>query len=431
MNITKAFVITLLSQAVIIISGILNNMIIARTLGPEGQGVYALVLTTSVMLFVFGGGGIATSNIYWVKKDKSEASAIFINSIIFAILVSVIFFAAYILFAKDIMAKFFTPDISIILMISVPMIFIQEFNQGMLWGLERYDYHNFLSIFKASSLVVANIILVAILKFSLKFAVLGWFLAVSLTSIFSTFILWKEIGSVVLFPRILLLLRSLRMGIKVLAGDVMWFAATRIDIYIVAYFLGAKEVGYYSIAILIMQMVNLIPAILGKFIFNNSIINNDRENILALHLIKITILYAAIAVLAILLSGKLLIWLLFGPAFEKTFECLLLLLPAAMAQSMNTSLGYFIGGKKAIPLYNIFAIIITMLISVVLNIFLVPRFGINGAAVASSVSQVVQLILFLRFLKKNNIKLSWGHILRFRLNESLVVLSAPIGDKSV
>jgi len=194
MGFIKAFGITLIAQIAILLSGVLNNIIIVRSLGPEGQGVYALIITTSVMLIVFGGSGLSAANTYWARKNKEDASAIFINSLFFAATISVIAFLLYAFFGKLILLKFFTPDLSLILIISLPLLLIQEFNQGILWGLERYDYHNFLNIFKAVMFVVANIVLLIAFKLDLKMAVLGWVVVIALTSIISVFILWREIG---------------------------------------------------------------------------------------------------------------------------------------------------------------------------------------------------------------------------------------------
>jgi O-antigen/teichoic acid export membrane protein len=427
MRFAKAFVITLISQAIIVLSGVLNSVIIVRALGPQGQGVYTLIITTSVMLLIFGSAGLVTSNTYWAKKSREEASAIFVNSIIFAMAVSLLAFLCYNLFGKRIMLRFFSPDISLILVISLPMLLIQEFNQGILWGLERYDYHNFLNMFKAASLVVANLILVLVLRLGIKAAALGWLSVISLTSIISTFILWREIGITYLLPKISLLVRSLRIGLRVLLANVVWFLSARIDLYLVAYFLGAKEVGFYSIALLIMQMANIVPTILGKFIFNSSIIDNQKQTLFSSNLIKITLIYSFGFALAISLLGKILIQTFFGEAFIKSFECLIFLLPATVALGLNTSVGYFISGRKAVPIYNICAIVLTLISNIIFNLWLIPTLKINGAAISSSLSQIVHFILLLFILKKLDLKLSIIHPLNLRLQEIVRLVGKSYG----
>jgi O-antigen/teichoic acid export membrane protein len=405
MNFAQAFSITLIAQIIIVLSGILNNIIIVRMLGPEGQGVYALIMTTSVMLLIFGGAGLVTSNTYWVRKNKEEASVIFANSLIFAIVISTFVFLCYIAFGKDILIRFFMPEISLILVISLPLLLILEFNQGILWGLERYDYHNFINIFKAASLVLANLLLVLVLGLQINAAVLGWLAVISLTSIISTFILWKEIGVAAIFPKLSNLLRSLRIGIKVLIADITWFLSKRIDLYLVAFFLGTREVGFYSIAVLIMQLASVIPTILGRFIFNSSIIENQSQTQVSLKLIQGTLMYSLVFTLAIIALGKISIQTIFGQEFTRSFECLIFLLPATLVQNLNNSIGFFVAGRKAVPIYNVINIIITLISNVAFNIWLIPQFGIIGAAISSSMSQIIHFALLILVLKKFNLHL--------------------------
>lgn len=413
MNFPKAFVVTLFSQIVIILSGIMNNIIIARRFGPEGNGVYSMVITTSVLLLLFSGMGLVTSNTYWVRKNRDEASTIFINSLLFAIGVAILIFLSYVFFARKIMFRFFSPDISFIIALSLPFLLIQEYNQGILWGLQRYGYHSFLNIFRATALACAIIILILVLRLDIKAAILGWLLVISLSSIISIFILQKEVGIIQIAPRLSILLRSLRIGIRSLIIDIVWFLSIRIDLYLVAYFLGVGAAGIYSIAAFIIQTANIIPIILGRFIFNSLIVDNQNQESFVIKLIKISLLYSFLVVLSVVLVGKFAIRLFFGAAFLEAFGCLIFLLPAALIQSINTGISYFIAGKKAIPVYAVFATVITLICNVIFNFWLIPYLGVKGAALSSSLSQLAHFILLLLIFKKYNLKLPFiqSHIL--------------------
>lgn len=405
MNFPKAFTITLFSQIIIILSGIMNNIIIARRFGPEGNGVYSMVITTSVLLLIFSGAGLVTSNTYWVKKNRDEVSIIFVNSLVFAMGVSILIFLSYVFFAKEIMCRFFSKDIAFVIALSLPFLLIQEYNQGILWGLQRYGYYSFLNIFRAVGLACAIVILILLMRLDIKAAILGWFLVISLSSVISIFILWKNVGITWIYPRLSILIRSLKMGIKSLMIDIVWFLSLRIDLYLVAYFLGIKAAGIYSLAAFFIQTANIIPIILGRFIFNSLIGDDRKQEFFVINLIKISLLYSIIFSLGVILVGKFTIELFFGAAFAQAFGCLIFLLPAAVIQSINTGISYFIAGKKAIPIYSVFATISTLICNIIFSFWLIPRLGIKGAALSSSFSQLVNLILYLLILKKYNLKL--------------------------
>src|SRR3990172_13115190 len=44
--------------------GLAVSIIVARTLGPEGKGIYSLLLLVPSLLVTFGNGGLQVSNIY-------------------------------------------------------------------------------------------------------------------------------------------------------------------------------------------------------------------------------------------------------------------------------------------------------------------------------------------------------------------------------
>jgi len=59
--------------------GTIINIIIARTLGPTGKGIYVLVILVTSMLFTFGNLGITSSVIYFTGKKSYELKQIVSN----------------------------------------------------------------------------------------------------------------------------------------------------------------------------------------------------------------------------------------------------------------------------------------------------------------------------------------------------------------
>ena len=50
--------------------GLVTSVIVARILGPEGRGIYAVASTTGALVVQFGNTGLHASNSYYVAKDR-------------------------------------------------------------------------------------------------------------------------------------------------------------------------------------------------------------------------------------------------------------------------------------------------------------------------------------------------------------------------
>src|SRR3990172_10803129 len=61
--------------------GLAVSIIIARFLGPEGKGIYSLLLLVPSLLVTFGNGGLQVSNIYFYGRKLGSVKDLASNSI--------------------------------------------------------------------------------------------------------------------------------------------------------------------------------------------------------------------------------------------------------------------------------------------------------------------------------------------------------------
>ena len=54
--------------------GLVSAVIVARLLGPQGRGIYAVAAATGALGVQFGNLGLHTSNIYFVARDPQNRS---------------------------------------------------------------------------------------------------------------------------------------------------------------------------------------------------------------------------------------------------------------------------------------------------------------------------------------------------------------------
>ena len=58
--------------------------VVARALGPSGQGLFAVAYTLSLLLIQIGGLGLTTANPYFTARDRASRTRIVGNAVWFA-----------------------------------------------------------------------------------------------------------------------------------------------------------------------------------------------------------------------------------------------------------------------------------------------------------------------------------------------------------
>jgi O-antigen/teichoic acid export membrane protein len=196
------------------------------------------------------------------------------------------------------------------------------------------------------------------------------------------------------------------------------------DIYLLGIWRDATEIGLYSSAQRIYQLILMVPVIIATTIFpllsRLATTNNDR---FALVLGKVTasmfVVGMPIGIGGVLLAPRL-IPLFFGPGFEHAvpiLQVLLVMLLAAFPLVLFSNSVFAYNGQKSL------AIIYTlgMIANAVINIILIPSLGALGSALATLISTTMITGLVWRRLYR----MTRFHVFS-RLGRSIVALGSMI-----
>ena len=99
--------ITIVRQVLGIIIGLLSTMIIARVLGVEGQGKYALVILLPNILYTIFNMGVAPATVYYIGKNEFSLADVFRTNLLLAIGLSLVTILVGILFILFFHQKFY------------------------------------------------------------------------------------------------------------------------------------------------------------------------------------------------------------------------------------------------------------------------------------------------------------------------------------
>ena len=193
----------------------------------------------------------------------------------------------------------------------------------------------------------------------------------------------------------------MRFGLPYYPGSLAVFFAYRIDAYLIAFLVtdSATALGYYSLAVGLAEIAFFLPRAVTTLYFphvaGSAREDSDRQVALTS---RVTLLMTSVIAILLVPGAVLMIFLLL-PAYEASIPPLLLLLPGVVAFSVTFVVGGYMTGIDR-PGVSSVASVVSLVANFMANLFLIPRFGITGAAAASlfsySLSSVILTIVAAR-----------------------------------
>ena len=241
--------------------GIATGIVVARILGPEGRGAYALIVAFPGLVLSFVHLGIAQANIYFLRKAdvKVDPAIIKANTAVLTIGISVVTVVALWLLRPIIFSSFLkdlAPEYYWIILMVVPFIILETYASSLLVANERFRLINAISfllrIIETTSIVIVLIIFHMGL-WGVALAYLGMSITSALTNSYFAFRGHPAIGR----PDYQTIGRSVAYGLKSHIQTLTGFLHFRVDIFILAAFLSTVEVGYYSVAVGLVSLIFL------------------------------------------------------------------------------------------------------------------------------------------------------------------------------
>jgi O-antigen/teichoic acid export membrane protein len=389
-------------QLLLLLLGAVNNIVIARALGAEGKGAFTLILVTFNLLVMIGGLGIGMAAVYLVGRgkyviDDVASSAVWL-SFILGIPLAIISFGCL----GALQPVFFSGVDRLYLMLPVAFISIAllgVYLRYVFLSQEKLRIYNFLLLIERLTWFTLLVILLFWLKQGLGSALAALLVSIAVAAVVSVIMMARKVKIRFRLNRGFVR-EAIPYGIKSSLSDITQFMDVSIDVLLVSYFLTLEEVGYYSVAAVVAHVMWRLPASVGVVLFPRvSSLNSIEATEVTSRLCRHTLLLVCVAVAVIAVAANPIIRLLFGAEFLPAVKPLWLLLPGTVAFSVKEVLRMDLAGRGR-PGIGLFASLISISVAISLDFFLIPQWGISGAAIASSVGHSLGTILVLvTFLK--------------------------------
>jgi len=191
-------------------------------------------------------------------------------------------------------------------------------------------------------------------------------------------------------------------------SNCLYFIALRVDYWIIGLFNSKEQLGYYALAVRLSQLIWILPTLLAALILPKvgkiDFKNQDLER-----LIRLVFSFNVFGGLILAFSSFYLIPLIFGKEFTRSILPFCLILPGIVLLSLQIILSAYFSGKGEIKT-NLVTSIVLLIVIILLDLLLIPRFGIIGASIASSFAYSISG-LFTYFLYCRSVNYSFRKII--------------------
>ena len=364
-----------------------SSILLARTLGPSDRGLLAIMVVVSTVALALSGAGLQVAVQYLAGRREISQRALLGNSLAFSGLLAVLFVPLFFLLRgplSEAVAHGRGGLVWVLAAVLVPLTFLDFTTAGQLCGRLEFGFWNLLLI----TARLASLISVVVLVVALGLGVAGGLLATAASSVVVICVATARLlraGR----PRIDLGLfrASVRYGAKAQIGSFFQFLNFRLDLLVLSLFVSLADVGHYAVAQTLAELasylgiafqISVLPILAGS-----DGAEHDAETSTAA--VRHHGLLAFVLMLANAIFAPLVLLFGYGAAFRPALIPLFILLPGMWFMGTGSLVVGDLRGRGRPGLASAVKGG-AALVTIGLDLALIPPFGIVGAAVASSLA---------------------------------------------
>lgn len=376
----------------ILVVGFIGSVLIARAIGASGRGAYAFVVTLATTAFSVAHLSVEQAFVaLWSRRPSSDlvgSGAIIatVSGIGAAIVTAVVIWPGLDMEVP----RGATAWMVVIGLGTIPLSIASLYGDAALVSQGRIRLMNVIALGVASAQTLVLAILAASGRLSVGVVVILW-AAATITPVLPQFAaLARDPG--LTWPGRRTLGEVVMTGLRYHPGLVALALVLRVDILLLAPRVDVAELGIYSLAVTLVELALRATSASAQVAVQVQVRGEPAESADFTALVaRVNAVIGTLAVAGLVLSGPWVIEAVFGPSFAGTAASLTVLAPGIVALSIQRPLGVFLT-RLDHPLYVTTAMVIALAVNIVLNLLLIPVWGILGAAVASTVVYIGLLV---------------------------------------
>jgi O-antigen/teichoic acid export membrane protein len=374
-------------------AGVVVGFMLARVLGPGGKGDFYLITLLPVTIMVLIQLGLPQALGFYSARGQTKG-IITKTVILTAVLAApaLVIVVALMPVLRATILNELPPEEILLGLVVLPLALHATFTTAVVLGRQAVRSYAITSVGIGISGMVLYIALVYILRLEIKGALLAFFLLYCITAA-GWFIGSVRASAAVPDPADVSYRELFSYGLPIYPGTFTSFFSNRVDVYLLAFLLTdpSAPIGYYSLAVTLAQLVFFFPSAVSSLFFPHVAGSAREEADRQVPMVaRVTLLLTGAMAIA-LIPGALILVKFLLPAFEPSLPPLLILLPGVVALSQSKVVSSYVTGLGMtgwISTVNVGALVL----NVAMNLLLIPRVGILGAAAASLISYTATAI---------------------------------------
>jgi O-antigen/teichoic acid export membrane protein len=398
------------SFGIVAVAAIFLNIFILKFYNLDVLGKFNFFYAFMIIFSQFCVGGIQFSvlrhsSLY--AGDLKKISKIVISAFFLLIIYFTIIIFLYFIFEDLILNlfKIFEEALSIKIIIFSSLIFaLNKIFFMCINGLNLIYYLSFISTLRYLALLF-SVIIFFFLKIDDSIIVVCFLVSEFVTFLFLFFWFFFKVG-LSKFTNFWIK-KHFKFGLQAMFGGALMEINAKIDILIIGTILGYNSVGIYSFASMIAEGYSQLYSVLKT---NIDAIFGRNANIKNNLLIHKSINLIRRIYIPLIISVGLLIIILYKPLFLNFLDLnkdfvnkswivlIILIISMTLVSFLRPFIGLLISLNK--PFYFSIIIFGSVLINLILNLVLIPKIGINGAAFATGLAFIFETVLLFYIGKK-------------------------------
>lgn len=386
---------TLATKILLMGIGLITTVMIARILGPEGRGLYAVAVAVGAMGAQFGNLGLHASNTYYAAKNKTILPALVGNSLFVSFVVGS--FIAALVWTFFYFFPQIAPVKGILLALAlgyIPFSLGYLLLNNLLLGIGEITSFNAIEIANRTLVVILLFVIIYMNFIRVEVVFFISFFGILCGLILSYIKLKPQFGK-----KINICLDNFKTSI--IYGGKAYFAAlfvfliSQTNLLIVQYTSGPADTGYYSIALMMANLLYTVPVSIGMILFPRlSAIDDEIEKWQKAKKVAIYtgLLMCGLSLIAWIFA-KPAILILFGHEFLPSLPAFLWLLPGYIIYSVNTILNNYFA-SKGMPMVVVYSSFCGLIVGIISALFLLEIFDKYYYVSISFIFVSVTMIIF-------------------------------------
>ena len=367
-----------------------------RFLEPSGRGAYVVaVLGVTIFSRLLGQLGVAVTN--RVGEERTAVQPLSRRALALGVLAGAAAIPVIAFGGSSVGGIEF--DVALIAALALVPNVLWQTTSGILLGLARIRVWNYVQLGSPVLTLVGMLVLVVWLDAGVRGAVGAWALANALTAVFALTVardLWLPPDVPPLVDRSARVLARLALAMG--AVHVINLLSYRIELFILERHEGLDDIGIYSIAMQAAEAMWLIAAAVAGAVTAPAVHETEAAAVRLITRAALRALLFTAAVAAVVgLVGPFVIPLALGDAFDDAARPLLFLLPGVVLYAPVNVLVVYLSVRRGRPRLSVAVAVSGGVATLALALVLIPRYGTEGAALASTAGYAAAAALALAF----------------------------------